>query len=909
MVPHKQRKQRERAMDENDEERVEEALPLGNSEFKIKYDSDDEKEEESEPKLYEEKKAKKPKQSNSNSDECIKTSSSSIMEDEEEEEEEKSSNPSLSGVASSSGITSPPQSTQPTAPTQQQASIVVLSFKNYKKWTKKDGVQSLYDARFKGTSLDNIVQDIKRPLDIHDVDFAIKAMTQSKDFSHVSESTCKSVVNWVNNTLMPKLFDLWNKDQTKDALRQPELNGGAGLRDDQTKPLYDANFDGKSLSKIVFEFEKAQQSGNEQTLNDIMEEVFKNDKDARDKVKNWIKNELIEKNKIEVPSFGYDFEFVDRENSVQVILKEFETYANFYERNEKLEKWNIVLPFIAAAPGVGKSKLLKEVGLKLFKEHFRKDTLCFPLFVSYGNGTKFDPENEKKSVESLLKRMVLSFICSCTYENHAMIFQNIKNVTFDSITIADVLNCITYLLGNQKIDFFLAIDEAHEADTNINNKWNQLRMIMSAIGQYMQLKQLKLYPVFAGTYHTVIEENLKSTYSPQFVPINALLSYNNLAKIFDHLAGNEKYKDKMKSWRTNAEFRHYVRLFAGFPRGIEYFLYNYLTRDCTIREAWESARAELGRKYKIAIPMKDALLILALIFTRREVNKSMLVGSVTLSYLEDKGYIMINEEKDGCFRIVYPPILMSSMIYDSYWRGIFEELFFVMPSIKLYGLNWEDVVQKYLFLKLTFISQSQDRIEGSFTFKDLFPFAKMNHNTFNLALKPIPKNVYLDQSRKQIQDEISSLELGSLSLKMNSITDCYIVKNSTAAQAGDIIIFGLQLRNEDLLLIHVQCKWSDSAKTSESYESLMNEQEKNDKCSILDKKVRNITVIITGKPISNLPDDNDLPDDMIIICKDNFSEYFGTFSDSMKFLCAKHILHINECTLNDLQSFLALEKQ
>ena len=592
-------------------------------------------------------------------------------------------------------------------------------------------------------------------------------------------------------------------------------------------------------------------------------------------------------------------------------MKEFETYANFYERNEKLEKWNIVLPFIAAAPGVGKSKLLKEVGLKLFKEHFRKDTLCFPFFVSYGNGTKFDPENEKKSVESLLKRMVLSFICSCTYENHAMIFQNIKNVTFDSITIADVLNCITYLLGNQKIDFFLAIDEAHEADTNINNKWNQLRMIMSAIGQYMQLKQLKLYPVFAGTYHTVIEENLKgSTYSPQFVPINALLSYNNLAKIFDHLAGNEKYKDdKMKSWRTNAEFRHYVRLFAGFPRGIEYFLYNYLTRDCTIREAWESARAELGRKYKIAMPMKDALLILALIFTRREVNKSMLVGSVSLSYLEDKGYIMINEEKDGCFRIVYPPILMSSMIYDSYWRGIFEELFFVMPSIKLYGLNWEDVVQKYLFLKLTFISQSQDRIEGSFTFKDLFPFAKMNHNTFNLALKPIPKNVYLDQSRKQIQDEISSLELGSLSLKMNSITDCYIVKNSTAAQAGDIIIFGLQLRNEDLLLIHVQCKWSDSAKTSESYESLMNEQEKNDKCSILDKKVRNITVIITGKPISNLPDDNDLPDDMIIICKDNFSEYFGTFSDSMKFLCAKHILHINECTLNDLQSFLALEKQ
>ncbi|KAF0976068.1 hypothetical protein FDP41_004744 [Naegleria fowleri] len=145
--------------------------------------------------LNEEKKAKKPKQNNSNSDEYIKISLSSIMEDEEEEEEKKSSNPSSSGVASSSGITSPPQSTQPTThlnspihiQPQQQASTVVLSFKNYKKWTKKEvasllrmkkreggaslsveKMNLLYSADFDGTSLDNIVQNIKR----HDVDFA-----------------------------------------------------------------------------------------------------------------------------------------------------------------------------------------------------------------------------------------------------------------------------------------------------------------------------------------------------------------------------------------------------------------------------------------------------------------------------------------------------------------------------------------------------------------------------------------------------------------------------------------------------------------------------------------------------------------------------------------------------------------
>ena len=32
---------------------------------------------------------------------------------------------------------------------------------------------------------------------------------------------------------MPKLFNLWNKDQTKDALCQSKLKGGAGLTIEQ----------------------------------------------------------------------------------------------------------------------------------------------------------------------------------------------------------------------------------------------------------------------------------------------------------------------------------------------------------------------------------------------------------------------------------------------------------------------------------------------------------------------------------------------------------------------------------------------------------------------------------------------------------------------------------------------------
>ena len=70
--------------------------------------------------------------------------------------------------------------------------------------------------------------------------------------------------------------------------------------------MYNEDFDGKSLSKIVFEFEKAQQSGNEKTLNDIMKQVFKNDKDNCGKVTNWVKKELIENNKVEVPFLDFE---------------------------------------------------------------------------------------------------------------------------------------------------------------------------------------------------------------------------------------------------------------------------------------------------------------------------------------------------------------------------------------------------------------------------------------------------------------------------------------------------------------------------------------------------------------------------------------------------------------------------
>ena len=52
-------------------------------------------------------------------------------------------------------------------------------------------------------------------------------------------------------------------------------------------------------------------------------------------------------------------------------------------------------------------------------------------------------------------------------------------------------------------------------------------------------------------------------------------------------------------------------------------------------------------------------------------------------------------------------------------------------------------------------------------------------------------------------------------LDITKVTDCTIIKNAASAKAGDILIIGLQLKDspDDFLVLHIQYKWADSAKS------------------------------------------------------------------------------------------------
>ncbi|KAF0981839.1 hypothetical protein FDP41_011700 [Naegleria fowleri] len=183
-------------------------------------------------------------------------------------------------------------------------------------------------------------------------------MTRSKDFSKVSESTCKTVVRWINDALMPKLFSLWNEEQPKAALCELKSKGGAGLTIEQAQPLYDAKFDGRSLSKIVEDIIKKK---NEHFSFEYATNVITSNKDLASvpestwkAVAEWIV-ELIRGNFIEISS-----ELLDRwkhrlEGEISEQLRKERTNPKYdYLRNlhdpnnmEKLEKLigtNIQLP-------------------------------------------------------------------------------------------------------------------------------------------------------------------------------------------------------------------------------------------------------------------------------------------------------------------------------------------------------------------------------------------------------------------------------------------------------------------------------------------------------------------------------------------------------------------------------------
>ncbi|KAL9652941.1 hypothetical protein ABK040_015457 [Willaertia magna] len=613
---------------------------------------------------------------------------------------------------------------------------------------------------------------------------------------------------------------------------------------------------------------------------------------------------LQRSSKILVCSFGTNFEFIGRDKSIEAIMKVYEKQDLKINQNGIIDKSDVKLPFIAAAPGVGKSRLLKEIGLLLLTRA-KLNINYFPLFVTFGNGCLFNKTEADKPLESLLLRMIYSMIkCFTDLDFDTLRTSFYMFVKKKILNMDTVLTAFKLILNNDnnKLGFYIAIDEVHLVDTNINEKHcNPLKQIISNIGQYIQYMpthKTNILPLFAGTYHNVIAQNLAgSTYTPEYIPITALLPEDKIYIILDKLQLSNY--DQLENWRTNTEFKHFLRLFGGFARGLEFYLSEYLCKEriVTERNAWESAFSILTKKYPTINSLYSKAL-LNYIITRKVVSKTDIPiphTSITFSDLENQGYIMLNETIDeDKFVAVYPPVLLRNLIPTTFIK-LYEELFFNHDR-EINGGNWEKIIHKYLYLSLSLLSDNEDDL----TIEQLFPFAHISTDIASIKLQKIPtvemmyatNQIHNSQPQKIKLKSNSGYETFEFDVALNNILDskqkeCFVVLNANSAKAGDILLLGLQKKHStaSILVFHIQCKWADSKSGTLSSLEINNELEKNRKLQFSNEKnetleVHNITVIITGKSISDIPKESDL----IVRYKKNFVDYFGVFASHMKFL-------------------------
>lgn len=96
---------------------------------------------------------------------------------------------------------------------EQVCSLLYTEKKNGGASLSIEKVKPLFDAGFDGTSIGNIVSDLKSTNEepIHEKKERIIDSTH-KDFSNAPRATIKTVVNWVENLLKTNLFRLWPPD-------------------------------------------------------------------------------------------------------------------------------------------------------------------------------------------------------------------------------------------------------------------------------------------------------------------------------------------------------------------------------------------------------------------------------------------------------------------------------------------------------------------------------------------------------------------------------------------------------------------------------------------------------------------------------------------------------------------------
>ena len=352
------------------------------------------------------------------------------------------------------------------------------------------------------------------------------------------------------------------------------------------------------------------------------------------------------------------FPFKANDNFVTTINNIFSTLLH------AKDKQDVNIPFMACAPGSGKTRTLQEIYSKTkFGSENRENSL--EILISFGNGTVLREEEKKHGYEmALCGRILYAYLEFIEFYNYHEFFlkfwQHVQLCTFHTVILGIAEHWRkTHSKVGQNIYIYLAIDEFTNA-TDCSYSTDRgtrtfLDGIINIIGNYIinsKKSNNYLFPFFAGLDYKLFTSSIaKSTFNCEFMNPYKF-------KEQDEIYIAEKYFP---------ELRYSYQLWKVFmfcdkrPRLIVWLIKRYQeTKD--IKNAYKKAAETFNTTYHlVTISQQVAKWILAHTITQQiiEIVSEEVSNGLTIKKLEENGWISLVVHKNG-FTVTSPlPVLYS----------------------------------------------------------------------------------------------------------------------------------------------------------------------------------------------------------------------------------------------------------
>ncbi|CAI2163645.1 12433_t:CDS:2 [Funneliformis geosporum] len=529
------------------------------------------------------------------------------------------------------------------------------------------------------------------------------------------------------------------------------------------------------------------------------------------------------------------------------------------------------------------------------------------LFLDFVNGVRLSDLDVNQSASIILGlRIAYDYFARDKMSFEAFQFQALYFI--DRFRINCVLSWIQESLNlrpEQKLIIILHIDEYQEIFTFEDN-WKAgltdkglFKEILYALGPLMIDSNIKYYvqTFLSGTVTRDVTKNFKPTeYSFKFVQC-PLLSTKSIIEIVDYFA---KQVDKEGYWMSNTKFLQLLYDTGGLPRALETVLEECYKRESfflklkdknftLFNDMFHAIINSLTKKYKldkfIGNNHKASYQLLYYCIGAIPVQLDTIISKVpmvlTIENMERDGFLILTS--DGPNYLIEMPFYFI-YIYNT-WLNIIPATIHktFQPDSKMAWDTWEIFVANYEIFRNNLLVELEH-------YKEI-PLRKFYRGAIG---KDSVLNIWIRLEKLDLCDAKNQFPKTGLPINRSNNEvmklDGLVFINGHSAKFADVFLVRKTVPENKNLIIGFQQKWYTTSKEL-TIDDIKDECNKNNNAfkhtkdrdlkKFLKKSII-VTVIFTSRPFKANP--KDLPNNCLVISKENFKQYFGPlFSSRLTF--------------------------